>query len=145
MSEVKFGDVYTHYKSSERTYAMVGIVLTPENQEEFILYKPRYGDRVCWMRPKEMFLGNVVIEGHEIKRFNKQSLTLDQEELDQLKQTTIETYKGKTYEVLCDARHSETQEPYIIYKSPVGKYYAEPKAVLLDITESECQTKQLNT
>ncbi len=70
MDEVKLGK-YRHY--SGREYEVLGIARHSETLEELVLYKPLYIDNefggCFWVRPKEMFLGKVKINGKLAKRF----------------------------------------------------------------------------
>ncbi|MCY9161100.1 DUF1653 domain-containing protein [Bacillus atrophaeus] len=40
-----------------------------ETEEKLVTYEDMYG--ILWARPKDMFFGNVIIDGKEIKRFTK--------------------------------------------------------------------------
>ena len=43
-------------------------------------------------------------------------------------------YKGKAYEVLGEARHSETEEPFVVYRALYGEkgLWIRPRAMFLD-------------
>ena len=43
-------------------------------------------------------------------------------------------YKGKEYEVLGEARHSETEEPFVVYRALYGEkgLWIRPRAMFLD-------------
>ena len=76
MEEIKAGDKYRHYKSKDHLYEIVGFARHSETLEEMVIYKALYesedfGKDVLWVRPKEMFLENVIFEGKEVKRFEK--------------------------------------------------------------------------
>jgi hypothetical protein len=69
--EVKLGK-YKHFKG--KFYEVIGIARHSETLEEFVVYKALYdskefGKDTLWIRPREMFLENVVVEGKEIPRF----------------------------------------------------------------------------
>jgi hypothetical protein len=64
--EVRPG-IYQHYKNKE--YAVIGIAAHSESGEELVVYRPLYGERKLWVRPREMFLGTVIIDGREVPRF----------------------------------------------------------------------------
>lgn len=70
MSTVKKG-IYQHYKGNK--YELIDIVRHSETTEEMVLYKPLYVSEEfpdqMWVRPKEMFFEDVVIEGKKIPRF----------------------------------------------------------------------------
>lgn len=76
MEEIKIGDKYRHYKNKNHIYEIIGIAKHSETLEELVVYKALYeseefGKDSIWARPKEMFLGNVIVSGKEIKRFEK--------------------------------------------------------------------------
>lgn len=76
MEEIKAGDKYRHYKNKDHTYEIIGVARHSETLEELVVYKALYeseefGYSAIWARPKEMFLENVVVDGVEIKRFEK--------------------------------------------------------------------------
>ena len=64
--------VYKHYKG--QLYEVIGLVRHSESLEELFLYKPLYKNRTAalWVRPKEMFMGTVTVEGKTVPRFEKQ-------------------------------------------------------------------------
>lgn len=76
MEEIKAGDKYKHYKNKDHTYEIVGLARHSETLEEMVVYKALYeseefGKDAIWARPKDMFLGSVIVDGEEIKRFEK--------------------------------------------------------------------------
>lgn len=76
MQELEIGTKYRHYKNKDHTYEIVGIAKHSETLEEMVVYKALYenedfGKDCLWVRPKEMFSENVIINGVEIKRFEK--------------------------------------------------------------------------
>ncbi len=58
---------YRHYKGSE--YIVIGVARHSETEEELVVYRPDYGDRDLWVRPKTMFLESVEIQGELVPRF----------------------------------------------------------------------------
>ncbi len=66
------GDVcpgrYRHYKGRE--YTVLGVARHSETAEELVVYRPEYGDRGLWVRPKAMFLEQVEIDGQRVARFS---------------------------------------------------------------------------
>lgn len=70
MTEVKPGR-YQHYKG--KFYEVIGVAHHSETLEELVvyraLYKTEYGVNALWVRPKTMFIENVVIDGKEVPRF----------------------------------------------------------------------------
>lgn len=60
---------YRHYKGKE--YEVIDIAKNSETLQDMVVYKALYGDGQIWVRPLEMFLGKVKIEGKEISRFSQ--------------------------------------------------------------------------
>ena len=58
---------YRHYKGKE--YSVVGVARHSESEEELVVYRQEYGDRSLWVRPKQMFLETVEVDGQEVPRF----------------------------------------------------------------------------
>lgn len=58
---------YRHYKGNE--YTVLSIVRHSETEEELVLYRQEYGNHGHWVRPKEMFLENVKVDGQDVPRF----------------------------------------------------------------------------
>lgn len=76
MEEIKAYDKYRHYKNKDHIYEIVCLARHSETLEEMVVYKALYeseefGKDAIWTRPKEMFLGDVIVDGKEIKRFEK--------------------------------------------------------------------------
>lgn len=60
---------YIHYKSPEMKYEVLGIARHSETLEEMVVYKKLYGDHSEWVRPLEMFCGEVEVHGKIVPRF----------------------------------------------------------------------------
>ena len=58
---------YRHYKGGE--YEVFFVARHSETGEEVVVYRTLYGDFSHWVRPLEMFLENVEIDGVEQPRF----------------------------------------------------------------------------
>ena len=58
---------YTHYKGLP--YEVLGVVRHSETLEPLVLYRAEYGERGLWVRPFEMFIEEVVIDGVKQPRF----------------------------------------------------------------------------
>ena len=58
---------YRHYKGKE--YTVLGVARHSETQEELVVYLQEYGDRSLWVRPKQMFLESVEMDGQPVPRF----------------------------------------------------------------------------
>lgn len=63
---------YRHFKGN--IYRLVGIAKDSETLEEMVVYQAMYGDGQMWVRPKEMFFGEVVRDGKRMPRFQELSL-----------------------------------------------------------------------
>lgn len=61
--------LYRHYKGGH--YKVLGICLHSETKEELVLYEPLNKDGATnfWVRPLEMFLEDIEIDGKKIPRF----------------------------------------------------------------------------
>lgn len=59
--------LYRHYKGN--LYTVLGIALHSETGEELVVYRPEYGERRLWVRPRAMFLENVTANGQVVPRF----------------------------------------------------------------------------
>ena len=58
---------YRHYKGNE--YIVLGVARHSETDEELVVYRPDYGEQGLWVRPKEMFLETVELDGQQVPRF----------------------------------------------------------------------------
>jgi len=58
---------YRHYKGHE--YTVLGTARHSETLEELVVYRPEYGDRGLWVRPRQMFAETVNVAGQEVPRF----------------------------------------------------------------------------
>ncbi len=58
---------YRHYKGNE--YIVLGVARHSETEEELVVYRQDYGDHGLWVRPKAMFLEQVVVNGESKPRF----------------------------------------------------------------------------
>lgn len=66
MTEVKIG-LYRHYKGN--MYEVIGTAMHSETEEEYVVYRALYGEGKLWIRPKDMFTEEVVVEGRNVPRF----------------------------------------------------------------------------
>lgn len=63
--------IYKHYKGN--IYEVISIAKHSETLEKMVVYKATYqpdGENL-WVRPLKMFLENVMVNGKEVKRFQK--------------------------------------------------------------------------
>lgn len=58
---------YRHYKGKE--YEVIGCARHSETEEEFVVYRALYGDHGLWIRPKAMFVEEVLVDGKRVPRF----------------------------------------------------------------------------
>ena len=63
------GKRYRHFKGGE--YEIVCVAFDSETQQEMVVYRALYGDKKVWVRPKEMFFGEVERDGKVLKRFSE--------------------------------------------------------------------------
>jgi hypothetical protein len=66
MSDLPAGR-YQHYKG--QFYTVIGVARHSETDEELVVYRPEYGERGLWVRPKAMFVESVVVDGRPVPRF----------------------------------------------------------------------------
>ncbi len=66
MSTIKTG-IYKHYKN--KNYKVICEATHSESEEKVVVYQCLYGDNSIWVRPKEMFLELVEVDGKKIPRF----------------------------------------------------------------------------
>lgn len=69
LGPLKRGGLYRHYKN--KMYRVVDVVRHSETLEELVLYEALYENESgrLWVRPKQMFLENLVIDGRSVPRF----------------------------------------------------------------------------
>jgi hypothetical protein len=65
---------YRHYKGSD--YEVIGIARHSETEEELVVYRTLYGDGSLWVRPLEMFMEDVTVDGRTVPRFDLRELDI---------------------------------------------------------------------
>jgi len=60
---------YRHYKGS--MYEVLMTARHSETEEWMVVYKTLYGDFSTWVRPYEMFIEKIEVEGQMVERFSK--------------------------------------------------------------------------
>lgn len=73
MTKIEPG-IYAHYKSPEKKYEVLGVGRNTETDEEYVVYKPLYeaeGQPEFWVRPYDMFVDIIEINGLSQPRFKK--------------------------------------------------------------------------
>lgn len=58
---------YRHFKGGE--YAVYGVAMHSESEEQLVVYSPLYGERGLWVRPLAMFEQTVERDGKILPRF----------------------------------------------------------------------------
>jgi len=59
--------IYRHFKGNK--YQVIDIVRHSENQQYMVLYRALYGDHGLWVRPLQMFIEEIEVEGQKRPRF----------------------------------------------------------------------------
>lgn len=64
------GGVYQHYKGPK--YRVLEVVRHSETLEELVMYECLYDNPSgqYWVRPREMFLGEIEVDGKRVPRFS---------------------------------------------------------------------------
>lgn len=58
---------YRHYKGNE--YSVIGVARHSETEEELVVYRQEYGEHGLWVRPADMFVETVEVDGCQVPRF----------------------------------------------------------------------------
>lgn len=58
---------YRHFKGGD--YDVLGTARHSETDEEMVLYRPRYGEQLLWVRPIAMWTEHVERDGYSGPRF----------------------------------------------------------------------------
>jgi hypothetical protein len=58
---------YRHYKGNE--YEVIGVARHSEDETKLVVYRPLYGDKELWVRPLQMFMETVQVDGKTKPRF----------------------------------------------------------------------------
>ena len=59
--------IYRHFKGNK--YHVFGVAQHSENESNLVVYRPMYGAGDLWVRPVEMFLETVELNGQQVPRF----------------------------------------------------------------------------
>ena len=58
---------YRHYKGNE--YEVIGVAKHSEDETNLVVYRPLYGEKGLWVRPLDMFVETVEVDGDTKARF----------------------------------------------------------------------------
>ncbi|WP_088330651.1 DUF1653 domain-containing protein [Lacimicrobium sp. SS2-24] len=58
---------YRHYKGYD--YEVIGVARHSEDESEYVVYRPLYGEGGLWIRPLSMFIESVEVQGEWVPRF----------------------------------------------------------------------------
>lgn len=67
--ELKTGKRYKHFKGNE--YLVLHKARHSETLEEMVVYQALYGEHGIWVRPMDMFLEQVEVNGVLVNRFEE--------------------------------------------------------------------------
>ncbi|WP_349898386.1 DUF1653 domain-containing protein [Parafrigoribacterium soli] len=59
--------LYRHYKGN--LYEVIGVASHSETEERLVVYRALYGLRGMWVRPFDMFVSEVEVDGERVRRF----------------------------------------------------------------------------
>ncbi len=59
--------IYRHYKGP--LYEVLGVARHSETEEPLVVYRALYGDYGLWVRPLDLFLESVEVQGEPVPRF----------------------------------------------------------------------------
>ena len=71
--------IYQHYKGKK--YQVYGVCRHSETEELLVVYRCLYGNHDLWVRPYEMFTGNITIDGINRARFKLINKTGSKQEI----------------------------------------------------------------
>lgn len=66
---INIGKRYRHFKGKE--YLVLHLAKHSETLEDLVVYQALYGERGIWVRPLDMFLSQVDLDGKMINRFKE--------------------------------------------------------------------------
>lgn len=66
---LKTGSIYKHFKGNE--YLVLHLAKHSETLEDLVVYQALYGERGIWVRPLNMFLEQVEVNGKLLNRFEE--------------------------------------------------------------------------
>ncbi|WP_461205821.1 DUF1653 domain-containing protein [Clostridium sp. DL1XJH146] len=66
---IKEGKKYRHFKGN--MYLVLYVATHSETGEKLVVYQPQYGEKGIWVRPLDMFLEQVEVDGIMVNRFQE--------------------------------------------------------------------------
>lgn len=66
---IREGKKYKHFKGN--MYLVLHVATHSETGEKLVVYQPQYGERGIWVRPLDMFLEQVEVDGKMVNRFQE--------------------------------------------------------------------------
>lgn len=67
LSELKTPGRYRHYKGNY--YDVYEVATHSEDESLLVVYRPCYGEKALWVRPLNMFVEEVEVNGESVPRF----------------------------------------------------------------------------
>lgn len=73
--KIKVGCLYKHYKGNY--YKVLNVAHYSEDpSKKFVVYQalydsPGFGKDAVWVRPYDMFVENIIVDGRQVERFEK--------------------------------------------------------------------------
>jgi hypothetical protein len=67
IQDLVVGGIYRHYKG--HSYKVINIAKHSEDLSQYVVYQALYGDFGVWVRPLDMFLEKIELNGEEVARF----------------------------------------------------------------------------
>jgi hypothetical protein len=67
---VKIGQLYCHYKGRDKLYKVLHLGFIEESMEVCVVYQALYGTRSIFVRPLDVWLEKVDLEGQSVERFS---------------------------------------------------------------------------
>ena len=69
LRKINIGKKYKHFKGNK--YLVLHLAKHSETLEDLVVYQALYGEFGIWVRPLEMFLEQVEVDGKFVNRFEK--------------------------------------------------------------------------
>lgn len=66
---IKISNKYRHFKGNE--YLVLHLATHSESLEKIVVYQALYGEMGIWVRPLDIFLGQIEVNGKSVNRFEE--------------------------------------------------------------------------